>query len=62
MFVVFTKQAANMLIKKGFILREIGGNKENIYYFDDSPALQESLKEIMSELDSDFKASRFKNQ
>ena len=36
MFVVFTKQAANMLIKKGFILREIGGNKENIYYFDDS--------------------------
>lgn len=35
-FIVFTKEAANKLIKRGFTLKEIGGYKENIYYFDDS--------------------------
>lgn len=48
-FIVFDKSIANELIKRGFILREIGGNKYNIYYFDDLEALHEAIEEIKKE-------------
>ena len=49
-FIVFDKTIANELIKRGFILREIGGNKYNIYYFDDLEELHKAIAEIKEEL------------
>lgn len=45
-FIVFDKAIANELIKRGFPLREIGGNKYNVYYFDDLQELHEAIEEI----------------
>lgn len=45
-FIVFDKHIANELIKRGFPLREIGGNKYTIYYFDDSIELHDAIIEI----------------
>ena len=47
-FIVFDKYIANELIKRGFPLREIGGNKYNVYYFDDLEELHIAIKEIKS--------------
>lgn len=47
-FVVFDKLTANMLIKRGFPLREIGGKINTIYYFDDTPAVLEAYQEIQN--------------
>jgi len=49
-FIVFEKAIANKLIKRGFPLREIGGNKYNIYYFDDLEELHTAIEEIKKEL------------
>ena len=48
-FIVFDKYIANQLIKSGFPLREIGGNKYNVYYFDDLDELHETIKKIKKE-------------
>lgn len=45
-FIVFDKYIANELIKRGFPLREIGGNKHNVYYFDDLEELHEAIADI----------------
>ena len=45
-FIVFDKKIANELIKIGFPIREIGGNKYNIYYFDDLEELHKAIEEI----------------
>lgn len=58
MFVIFNKTIANKLIKRGFILREIGGNKQEVYYFTDSTALREAIESITKELDSQYEQNR----
>lgn len=50
-FIVFDKAIANELIKKGFPVREIGGNKYNIYYFDDLEELHTAIEEIKRQLE-----------
>lgn len=50
MFVIFSRTVANKLIKRGFPLREIGGQKYSVYYFDDSIELHEALEAISKEL------------
>lgn len=46
-YTVFDKQIANELIKQGFPLREIGGNKYNVYYFDDTMELVLAIEKII---------------
>ena len=45
-FIVFDKKIANELIKRGFPVREIGGNKYTIFYFDDVDELHAAIEEI----------------
>ena len=45
-FVVFEKLTANILIKRGFPLREIGGRINTVYYFDDTPEVIAAYMEI----------------
>lgn len=54
-FVVFDKHIANELIKRGFPLREIGGNIHNVYYFDDVAALHDAIEDIKKEPYQGFK-------
>lgn len=48
---IFTKEIANELIKEGFPLREIGGNKYNVYYFDDNESLHKIIEKITQKKD-----------
>ena len=48
--VVFEKDIANALIKRGFPLLEIGGNAHSIYYFDESEDLYEAITKIREEI------------
>lgn len=45
-FIIFDKDIANKLIKKGFPLREIGGKIYNVYYFDDTEELHKVIEKI----------------
>lgn len=49
-FIVFDKAIANELIKRDFPVREIGGNKYTIFYFDDIAELHEAIAEIKARL------------
>lgn len=50
--VIFTKAVANRLIKEGFVLREIGGKRENIYYFDDTEEIRGMVQAILEDLEN----------
>ena len=50
--IIFTKAVANRLIKEGFVLREIGGNRENIYYFDDTAEIRSMVNAILEDLEN----------
>lgn len=49
-FIVFDKKIANELIKRGFPVREIGGNIHTIFYFDDLEELHEAIAEIKEKM------------